>query len=335
MGQYSGFEGVSFHEFDFNDKDKAINRYCLDMMNRCSSMFEYEGDYPDTFKPEFMDVYLFVYGHCAVFRDDAGDLRVSFGSWGGFPDAYYIPTKYVIANPYLPGGSKNGKIYTNNEDCIIIKNDMHAVGLKELFEKHATMQVENDISRLIAEYNSRIADLLAAEDDKTKNSAELFLKRVKDGHLGVITSNAMLDSFKAYRQTGGANTTLLPLIEHHQYIKSEWISDLGLDSNWNGKREAVNSSETALNKDYLMPLIDQMLLQREEGLKKVNAMFGTDIRVKFSSSWEMNSEEEEAELEIIENEAEGGDDDVSGESEEAASSIQSDGRDIQQTEGGG
>ena len=331
MSQYTGFEGFSFREYDLTEKDRAVNRYCLDMMNRVSSMFEYEGDYPDTFKPEFMDVYLFVYGHCAVFRDDAGDLRVSFGSWGGFPDPYYIPRDYIIANPYLPGGTKAGRTYHNNEDCIVIKNDMHAVGLRDIFEKHATMLVENDISRLLAEYNSRVSDLLAAEDDKTKKSAELFLKRIEEGKLGVIASNAMLDSFKAYRQTAGANTTLLPLIEHHQYIKSEWLSDLGLDSNWNGKREAVNSAETALNKDYLMPLVDQMLLQRQDGLDKVNKMFGTDIRVKLASSWRSNEQEEEAELDILENEAEGGAENDTG-TEEAAGNVQSDGRNIPETE---
>lgn len=331
MGQYTGFEGFSFHEFDPREKELAINQYCNDMMNRVSSMFEYEGDYPDTFKPEFMDVYLFIYGHCAIFRDDDGDLRVSFGSWGGFPDPYYIPKDYIIANPYLPGGTKAGRTYHNNEDCIIVKNDMHAVGLKAIFEKHATMLVENDISRMLAEFNSRISDLLAAEDDKTKRSAELFLKRVEEGHLGIITSNAMLDSFKAYRQTTGVNTNLLPLIEHHQYIKSEWLSDLGLDSNWNGKREAVNSAETQLNKDYLMPLIDQMLLQRQEAFDKVRDLFGVDIRVRLNSSWRTNEKEEDAELEIIEAEAEGGTQDETG-SEETETDIQSDGRSLSETE---
>ena len=114
----------------------------------------------------------------------------------------------------------------------------------------------------------------------------------------------MLDSFTAHRQTAGSNTTLLPLIEHHQYIKSEWLADLGLDSNWNGKREAVNSAETALNKDYLMPLIDQMLLERQKGLERVKELFGVEMRVELFSSWETNSKEEDAELEQIENAAE-------------------------------
>lgn len=303
MSLYTQFEGMSFHEFNFMNKDVAIDQYCFDMFNRLASMFKYDGDIPESFKPEFLDLYLFYYGHAAVFKDDQGRLLCTYGNWADKPNPYYIPTHYTVANPYLPAPNQSMTL-VDGVDCIIFKNDQHARGLKGLCEKHATLLVENDLSRLDAEYNSRISDLLVADDDKTRASAELFLTRIKEGHLGVITSNAMLDSFTAHRQTAGSNTTLLPLIEHHQYIKSEWLADLGLDSNWNGKREAVNSAETALNKDYLMPLIDQMLLERQKGLERVKELFGVEIRVDLSSSWETNSKEEDAELEQIENAAE-------------------------------
>lgn len=331
MSVYTGFEGISFGEYEFTDKKTAIQDTCFDMLNRTASMFEYDvpEEIAETFKPEFLENYLQYYGHAVFFKSSSGDPYVTFGNWGGDPDPYYIPREYIIADPYLDSGQS--RTLRNGVDCVIIKNDCHARGLKRLFEKHATLLNENNISRCVAEYNSRIADLLAAEDDKTRASAEIFLQRVKEGKLGVITSNAMLDSFKAYRQTAGSNTTLLPLIEHHQYIKSEWLSDIGLDSNWNGKREAVNSAETALNKDYLMPLIDQMLLQRQRAMEEIEKLFGYHITVRLSSSWEVNADEEEAELEKLENEAEGGEQDA-GE-EEAAGDLQPDGRSISETEG--
>ena len=334
MSVYTGFEGMSFGEYEFTDKARAINDVCFDMLDRTASMFEYEvpEEIRETFKPEFLENYLQYYGHAVFFDYEPGRPYATFGSWGGDPDPYYIPEDYIVANPYLGDGGLF-KTFKNGKDCVVIKNDEHARGLKTLFEKHATMLVENNISRLIAEYNARVSDLLAAEDDRTKASAELFLQRIKDGKLGVITSNPLLDSFKAYRQTSGVNTSLLPLIEHHQYIKSEWLSDLGIDSNWNGKREAVNSAETALNKDYLMPLVDQMLRQREKALEKIREIFGYDIKVKLSSSWATNAEEEDAELEKLENEAEEVSSDES-EPEEAPADILDDGRSIPETEDG-
>ena len=57
------------------------------------------------------------------------------------------------------------------------------------------------------------------------------------------------------------------------------------------KRESINSGESQLNNDMLLPLIDDMLKQRQEGAEKVNDMFGTSITVELASSWEDNQEE--------------------------------------------
>lgn len=287
------FNLQSFKPYIFTDKEKCVNKYCFDMLNRIQSMFKYSGDIPETLKMEYFDTYLFTFGHCCI-TEVNGDLYAMFGNWGGEPGPYYVPTEYIVANPYL----KFNKTLKIDKDCIVARNDRYAYGIKDIFEKHATMLVENDISRFIAEYNTRIADLLAAEDDKTKKSAELFLQRIIEGKLGVIASNAMLDSFKAYRQTSGSvGSTLTTLIEHHQYIKSEWLQDLGIDSNWNGKREAVNSAETALNQDYLMPLVDDMLDERKKALERVEKLYGVKINVEFNSSWEDNQKEIDQELE--------------------------------------
>jgi hypothetical protein len=54
------------------------------------------------------------------------------------------------------------------------------------------------------------------------------------------------------------------------------------------KRESINSNESQLNDDMLLPLIDDMLYMRKLGLDKVNEIFGTNIDVEFSSSWKNN-----------------------------------------------
>ena len=57
------------------------------------------------------------------------------------------------------------------------------------------------------------------------------------------------------------------------------------------KREAIGGNEAALNEDFLLPFIDDMLQCRREALEKINAMFGTEITVDFSSSWRINEKE--------------------------------------------
>ena len=93
------------------------------------------------------------------------------------------------------------------------------------------------------------------------------------------------------------------LIEYHQYLKASWFNEIGLNANYNMKRESINSEEAQLNSDSLLPLIDNMLSCRQQAAEKINAMFGTNISVELSSSWEDNQEELDAELDALENES--------------------------------
>lgn len=90
------------------------------------------------------------------------------------------------------------------------------------------------------------------------------------------------------------------LIEQEQYLKASWYNELGLNANYNMKREALNSAESTINNDILFPLVDEMLKQRQMACEQINALFGTDISVELNSSWEDNKKEEQAEIEDTE-----------------------------------
>ena len=272
--------------YDFENKRKSKRHYIEYMLLRTLSMFEYD-NLPETMPKRALEIYTQINGHCAIIEHE-GNLYSLFGSWGGYPDAYYLPTKYIISNPYL----NIGKEYTIGENCVIFQNDSLFRGLLPLFSRYASLMVENDISMKMCDINARITTLIEAQDDKTKASAVQFLKDVKAGKQGIIASTAFLDGLRA--QPYGATTqsnSLTDLIEFQQYLKASWFNEIGLQANYNMKREAINSNEAQLNDDMLLPLVDDMLKSREECVQKINDMFGTNISVKLSSSWEDNREE--------------------------------------------
>ena len=196
-----------------------------------------------------------------------------------------MPTIYTIANPAL-NISKNLKI---DEDCVVMPNDFLYLGLLPLYERYATGLTENELSMYIATINLRITSIISASDDNTKKSAEKFLEDITSGKLGIIAENAFLDGIRSQPIRGSSgDDTITSLIEHEQYLKASWYNEIGLNANYNMKRESINSGESQLNNDMLMPLIDSMLYCREEALKKVNAMYDTNITVRKSSSWEDN-----------------------------------------------
>ena len=282
------------------DKGMLLTSYINYYLARMQSMFEYEG-LPDSIPAKWLENLLMVNGSC-VWIKNGDDLIVTRAGIGGKPDVYYIPTECIVSNPYVKEGVN--RTYTRDVDCVLMVNDTYAQGLLPLIKKYCMSMVENDITMNIADIFSRASLILTAADDNTKASAELFIKHIIDGDIDVIGESPFLvgnqDRSISINQLTNANGTLTNLIEYHQYLKAGLFNELGLNSNYNMKREAINSNESQLNDDMLHPLIDTMLREREEALEKVNAMFGTNISVHFNSAWEMNEIEEEAIVEQIE-----------------------------------
>ena len=285
---------------DMPDKGMLLSSYIRYYLSRLQSMFKYEG-LPDTIPAKWLENYLLVNGFTVFIKDDADGLICTYAGVGADPDVYFIPTKAIVSNPYLKDKSA-AREYTRDVDCVVMYNDTYCQGLLPMLKKYCAQMVEIDVSFYLNTVMSRGTAVLSATDDNTKASAELWLKHIKEGKLGVIGESnfTLADRDLTVNQLTGTDGTLTNLIEAMQYVKASLYNDLGLQANYNMKREAINSGESQLTEDQLHPLIDNMLKERQEGLDRVNKMFGTNIKVSFNSAWEINEREEEAAIEQIE-----------------------------------
>lgn len=276
--------------YDFQQKEQAVAEHIGYMLNRTKSMFKWSG-LPDTIPERYIELYLQVNGNICFYEYE-NNLYIFTGGIGGAPNVYYFPENYIIANPAL----KLSKTLTIDKDCIVMPNDTMYMGLIPLCRRYASLLVENELSMSIATINTRIIALLSAMDDRTRESAEKYLEKIKKGDMGIIAENAFLEGMKAQPIAANGNSNFLTnLIEFEQYIKASFFNEIGLNANYNMKRESLNSSESQLNNDALLPLVDDMLKCRQTGAEKVNEMFGTNISVEFASSWEDNEIEIENE----------------------------------------
>ena len=284
---------------DMPDKGMLLSSYIRYYLSRLQSMFKYEG-LPDTIPAKWLENYLLVNGF-TVFIKDGDDLICTYAGVGADPDVYFIPTKAIVSNPYLKDKSA-AREYTRDVDCVVMYNDTYCQGLLPMLKKYCAQMVEIDVSFYLNTVMSRGTAVLSATDDNTKASAELWLKHIKEGKLGVIGESnfTLADRDLTVNRLTGTDGTLTNLIEAMQYVKASLYNDLGLQANYNMKREAINAGESQLTEDQLHPLIDNMLKERQEGLDRVNKMFGTNITVSFNSAWEINEREEEAAIEQIE-----------------------------------
>ena len=279
------------------DKKLSANAYINYMAIRLQKMFKYT-NLPETIPREMLEYYLMINGTCFISEYD-GNLYAFTVSFGGEPDAYYRPTRYVVANPAL----KMSKDFDIKSDGVLIRNDSIWQGLYPLMARYASLMAENILTLRSADVMLRVIAMLTAPDDKTRIAAEAYLKKLEDGEFGVIAENRFFEGIKMQSPPSNNGSYLTQFIELHQYLKGSFYNEIGLNANFNMKREALGDGESSLNEDSLLPLCDEMLRCRQEDIKKVNEKFGTDITVEFDSSWAQNVIEKELTLDKMRVEA--------------------------------
>lgn len=285
------------------NKELSIRTYKSYMFSRLNKMFKYKG-LPETIPEEILKFNLMYNGSCAITKVD-NQLYTFIGNFGGEPDVYYRPSIYIIANPALRYNAEL-KMYnldgTATDEMVLMRNDYFWMGLNPLVSRYASLLAENTITLNMADIMLRVVALLTAPDDNTREAAEQYLKKLKDGKLGVIGENRLFDGIRLQSPPSNNGSYLTQFIELQQYYLGSFYNEIGLCAQYNMKREAMNESETSINEDMLLPLVESMLEVRKEDVERLNELYGLNVEVEFDSSWAENEIQRRLELLRIESE---------------------------------
>ena len=273
-------ESNSVTGYNHLDKKTNVNNHIKYMLNRSVNMFKYH-NLPDTIPAKELELLLQCHGHAVICKINDELYAVKAGL-GGECDVYGNPTQAIVTVPYL---NYNATLSIDT-DCIVMNNDIMQIGLLPMYQKYCTLMNENEITMLLVTVNKRIQNFISANDDSTVQSARKFLQNVFDGKMGVIAEQRLFDSLKIAHTGSQTGMSLTELFEFEQYLKASLFNEIGLSANYNMKRERLTKSEVECNTDNLYPLPDEMLSSRREAIDKINNLFGTDILVEFSSSWD-------------------------------------------------
>lgn len=271
--------------YDYKAKTKNIRQLNDYMLAKTVSMFEYEG-LPETIPYEELEKIIQRNGYAFITKVN-GKLYAFAGSMGGELDVYGNPQDITINNVYL----NFNKTLNIAKDGVLIRNDDMRIGLMPLYDKANTFLVENDINMMVWGYNSRAQKLISAPDDKTKESAEQYLKKLLDGDLSVIGENALFDGVKIQNSANTGGVTAQQMVEFHQYIKATMYNEVGISANFNMKRERLVSSEVEQTEDSLFPFVYNMMKCRIKGVEALNKMYSLDVKVDFGSIWHVKNKE--------------------------------------------
>ena len=292
------------------NKQMLIDAYMKDMQKKTIRMFEWTG-LPETIPQRELELILQLC-RFAIFTKVDGKLFVFYGGLGGMPNEYYQPTQAIVVNPYLKYFSvlKLDDYIKEDGNAVVGWNDSTHMGMYPMNSLYASLLAETSLTLKYQLINMRFNNVLTANDDNEKTSLETMYNKVADGTgFGIIVTKRLMNQNtidKIDITASNRQAQLKDTIETMQYLKGSWLNAVGLNANFNMKRESINESECDLNEDALIPDTDDMLYNRKLIADALNKKFGTNISVDFSSAWKKNRKEielreEQQESQIDEN----------------------------------
>lgn len=284
-------KGLAVPSFDIlEDRKKLATSYFNKMLDiTCRTIFEYD-DVPETLSIRRFEMVLQVNGFSFVANAESKNAKYPSGIYafsgmvGGIEDPNGLPTMSTINNPALLY-NKVGEI---GKDSILVKNDSMFMGLTPIFSKYASLFADSDITLDKILVNSRMPVVYAVSDESVKKAFDALYEDIRQGKsYKAIVGNPMFESIKSavFGATGNTENAIKAMIELQQYLKGSWYMEFGLPASFNSKREYISTQEATMSEPTLLPLIDDMLRSRKEGIEEVNRLYGTNISVRLSDEW--------------------------------------------------
>lgn len=280
----------------------SLYRYYFDFILRLLYRVIIFDNIPETVSETFLKLVLYTQGKICFLKGDligesGSELLALNCSRADTPDVYYIPRKVLVTNPRL----KKQYNITPGEDCEILylsEADKYCLteingGLYTLIERTATMLADNDISINISQKNTRLTNLVSGDTQNTVDSIRAVIMAMYEGDPTIVVKSSLIDKLQGIPILNNTsnNHNLVELIEVQQYILSHFYEQIGIATHDQMKRERLITAEINDNLDLCFLNVDDMLVTIQEGLKRVNEMFGTEITARLNPIIERQREE--------------------------------------------
>lgn len=258
--------------------------YLKMLYEKCLGMFKYY-NMPKSLPAEEIEKRLMWYGFCGVFNHKKFGIVCADGGLSGV-DLYYRPTTFVYAQPVL--GSDQLKI---NDECVIIYNTQSDVinpyGFNELIRRYARMLADVDASIEIQIINSRATKLNSVADDLTAKAVNNAMEAIEAGENYTVNQNSIIDRWQTKDWNTAHPEQIEKLLDAKQCILNSFLEEIGVKS-INAKRERMITNEVSADNQLLMVNTDDLLYKRKMGVKQINDMFGTDIKVELNDTYDIS-----------------------------------------------
>lgn len=265
----------------------------FEQQNFLTHMFIYD-DLPESVEENFIEMYLTANGTIAWKKEkvDGEEKLVIFrGGRSGAIKLYGLGENYLGTNNDPELGDITGKV---GVDCVVgYNNGTMSPDFDYQFYPYVLTEIEKSI--IFNVRYARLAPIFEAADSKEKDAIEKLLNNIDDGKMVNVISENIL---KELEEGGGGTKTfnltdvkeidkLQYLIKAYEDMRRIFTTKYGLSDKGSGKmaQQTVDEVNGSTSSAFALPL--NMLYWRRKMVDEVNAMFGTDIKVRFSPAWEL------------------------------------------------
>lgn len=280
--------------YDVSNVKCGYDYWYFKLLNLVINMFEYV-NLPSGISRRDLEINLIMTGHAVVVSKKDGTLFTPLTNVFGY-DEYYQPVWASFANPVVVTAKK----YTIGEDCEIIYNNslqdsIYYIkadsGLSTFVGRYARQLADVEATANIYSVNSRLVSIPVSNDNSVIESLKAFFTNLSFGKRAIVTDSNIIENFRNVDiNRSGIKDGINDWLIARDKILEQFFRDLGIRMN-NQKKAQVNSEEVESNDQLLLISADDMLKTRQDGIEKVNNMFGTNITVKLNPLYNIKNVE--------------------------------------------
>ena len=284
--KYWGVEGIPLEGYPATNVKRLYSFFVGQLYDSASRVILID-NVPESCDYDFLMENLIMLGKIAAVKSKEG-FKLINGYLGGARNEFYRPTEIIVDNPVLGDiRCKNGKdgvmIYLTPHDRLHTPPAGFG-GLSDLIGSTAQLLADNTASINVAQINGRVLAVFSAGNQQEATAAEIILKEMYQGQpYKVVHGQNILSKFDVNPIASTVTGSMLKeLVELRQYILAQFWNSIGIDANFNMKRERLVSAEVEANATSLKVPISTILSEVNAGLEKCNEIFGTEMKARLN-----------------------------------------------------
>lgn len=234
---------------------------------------------PETWNKQYFLYALHVIGNVAIINTDKYGVIPQHCTLAGYT-VQYQPREVKISNPLLSGP----KTLIIDQDCTLFTLESDYGGCLDLVNYYAGMMALVSEAASVNTLNSKLAYLLAADDNATAKAMKKAADKVLSGDPFVVADKRLFDAdgkprISLFLQNLQQNFIAPQLIELMKQIENQFDSDIGLPYSNSQKAERMLTGELDGSQIEAESRISMWMDGWKESCRKTADMFGANVSV--------------------------------------------------------